>query len=134
MDLSELTQAPSDTQGAKAIAAREEVYLEIERQLEMGADDLPAHTHHSHSCSLLEICPDHLNGNGMPTDRKQYWLNAVEAARAELNTQNTPTNEEENSSPPQAASTSSTTSTTTTVSNNAIVYSSQHRESSSQSA
>ena len=51
------------TQGAKAIAAREEVHLEIERQLEMGADDLPAH-----SRCLLKICPgDHLYG--MPTDR-----------------------------------------------------------------
>jgi hypothetical protein len=45
------------TQGAKALVARDDVHLEIECQLELGADDLP-----DHSRCLLEICPEQLYG------------------------------------------------------------------------
>lgn len=61
------------TQGTKALEAREELQVEIERQLELGCEDLP-----EHSRCLLDICPEHVYG--MPTDRQQYWLNAAEAA------------------------------------------------------
>ena len=75
------------TRGSKALAARDENHLEIERQLELGADDLP-----DHGRCLLEICPDHLYG--IPSDRQQYWSNAVEAARVELFAQSASTSEE----------------------------------------
>ena len=79
------------TQGAKALAARDEIHSEIERQLDLCADDLP-----DHGRCLFEICPDHLYVYGipLPSDWQQYWLNAVEAARVELFAQSATTIEE----------------------------------------
>ena len=66
------------SRGAKALEARAELQVEIERQLELGSDDLP-----DHSKCLLNICPEHLYLYAMPTDQQQYWVNAAEAARDE---------------------------------------------------
>lgn len=63
------------TKGAKALATKEDIRKEIELQLDMGADSLPAE-----SRCLLEISPHELFG--MDTSKQQYWLNAVVAARS----------------------------------------------------
>jgi len=64
-----------NTKGAKALAAEADIRREIEQQLAMGADSLPAD-----SRCLLEISTDELFG--MSTVKQQYWLNAAVAARA----------------------------------------------------
>jgi len=60
--------------GTIKLAEREEVLSEIEKQLDLGIDVLP-----EESKFLLEIPPQELYS--MRTDRQQYWLYAIQAAR-----------------------------------------------------
>ncbi|KAL7526919.1 hypothetical protein ACHAXR_001711, partial [Thalassiosira sp. AJA248-18] len=60
--------------GSLKLAAREEVLKEVERQLELGLESL-----HPESQFLLEIPYDTLDD--MRTDKQQYWLYAIQAAR-----------------------------------------------------
>jgi len=62
--------------GSLKLAAQEDVLKEVERQLELGLGSLPPE-----SQFLLEILHTTLYDNDMRTDKQQYWLYAIQAAR-----------------------------------------------------